>query len=173
MMEPFKVTLDRKEFIRFNNYCYKNNYFHNSKTWNPSVAIMFVIFVIAFVAAFQFFNITLTQLSIAFIISLFLFLFVAARILQAFSRAIPDEDSYLLSEKEYRIDELGLYETTRFGNAFFKWEAFKLIKTDGDLMYLFIDRVSAIIIPARSFDSVQDSQQFIQIVKREATNLVE
>ncbi|QCJ69459.1 hypothetical protein C9446_06035 [Providencia heimbachae] len=173
MMEPFKVTLDRKEFIRFNNYCYKNNYFYNSKTWNPSVAIMFAVFVIAFVMAFQFFNITLAHLSIAFIISLFLFLFVAARILQTFSRAIPDVDSYLLSEKEYRIDEQGLHETTKFGYAFFKWDAFKLIKTEGDLMYLFIDRVSAIIIPARSFNSAQDRQQFIQTVKREAINLVE
>ncbi|WP_311044886.1 YcxB family protein [Providencia rettgeri] len=39
------------------------------------------------------------------------------------------------------------------------------MRTDGDLLYLYLDRIYAIIIPARSFASEQASQQFIQYVK--------
>lgn len=173
MIEPISVTLDRKEYIRFNNYCYKNNYFCDNKFWSTPLIGMVAVFVVVFVIAFNLLNITLSQIIVAFIIALFLFLLIAARILQTFSRAIPDEGSYLLCEKKYHFDESGLHETSQYGSSLIKWESFKFIKTDGDLLYLFLDRVYAIIIPARCFASIEESQCFVEMLKEKSINRVE
>ncbi|EMN4129109.1 MULTISPECIES: YcxB family protein [Providencia] len=171
MVDPIRVTLNRNEYIRFNNYCYKNNYFYKGKSSSIPL-VMFIIFIVVFVVALQLLNITLAQISMALLISLCLFLFIAARILQTFRCAIPDPDSLLFSEKQYYFDEQGIHETSEYGSSFIKWEKFKFIRTDGDLLYLFFDRVSTIIIPARCFVSTEESQQFVHMVKKHATNLL-
>ncbi|EOD8958304.1 YcxB family protein [Providencia stuartii] len=171
MVDHIKVKLERNEYVRFNNYCYKNDYFSENSAWDKSLIVMAVVFFIAFIVAFQLLNITLFQLTIAFIIASFLFLFIAVRLLKTFNRAIPDEGGYLFCEKEYRFDEIGLHEVSKYGNALIKWESFKFVRTDGDLLYLFIDRVFAIIIPARCFASTEESQQFVRMVKEKAINL--
>ncbi len=50
MVDPIRVTLNRNEYIRFNNYCYKNNYFYKGKSSSIPL-VMFIIFIVVFVVA--------------------------------------------------------------------------------------------------------------------------
>lgn len=84
---------------------------------------------------------------------------------QSFNKAIPDDDGFLFIEREYWFDDEGIHETSAQGSSLIKWSAVQFIRTDGDLLYLFLDRVYAVIIPARSFASENESQQFILFVK--------
>ncbi|MEQ5315622.1 YcxB family protein [Providencia vermicola] len=165
MINPILVSLNRTDYIRFSRYCFKNKYFSKKKTSSLPFTLFIFVFIVACASAFRYFQATLPIIFISFLLAVLLFITFTLRIVQSFNKAIPDDDGFLFIEREYRFDDEGMHETSNQGSSSIKWSAVQFIRTDGDLLYLFLDRVYAVIIPARSFTSEQESQQFILFVK--------
>lgn len=165
MINPILVSLNRTDYIRFSRYCFKNQYFSKKKTSSLPFTLFILFFIVACASAFKYFQATLPIIFISFLLAVLLFITFALRMVQSFNKAIPDDDGFLFLEREYQFDDEGIHETSAQGSSSTKWSAVKFIQTDGGLLYLFLDRVYAIIIPARSFISENESQQFILFVK--------
>ncbi|WP_369311566.1 YcxB family protein [Providencia rettgeri] len=165
MINPISVTLNRTDYIRFSRYCFKNHYFAQKKSSSLPITLLLLVFIAACAFAFRYFQATLPIIFISFLLAVLLFITFALRMVQSFNKAIPDDDGFLFIQREYQFDDEGIHERSALGSSSIKWNAVQFIRTDGDLLYLFLDRVYAVIIPARSFDSEQDSQQFILFVK--------
>lgn len=170
MIEPISVTLNRTDYIRFSRYCYKNHYFAKNKNINLPFLVFVLVFVVACIFTFKHFNATLPIIFISFLLAVLLFITFALRIVQSLNKAVPDDDGFLFTTREYCFDDQGIHETSIHGSSLIRWSAVQFIRTDGDLLYLYLDRVYAVIIPARSFASEQASQQFIQFVKNKITH---
>lgn len=165
MIDPISVILNRADYMKFSRYSHKNHYFTKDKTNNLPFLVLVMIFVVACVFTFRYFNATLPIIFTSFLLAVLLFITFALRLVQVLNKAIPDDNGFLFTEREYCIDEEGIHEKSIHGTSLIKWSAVQYIRTDGDLLYLYLDRIYAIIIPARSFASEQASQQFIQYVK--------
>lgn len=165
MIDSISVTLNRTDYIRFSRYCYKNHYFSKDKTSNFLLLFSVLVFVVASAFSFKYFNATLPIILISFLLAILLFITFALRIVQSLNNAVPDDNGFLFTTREYYFDDEGIHETSVHGSSLIRWSAVQFIRTDGDLLYLYLDRVYAVIIPARSFASEQASQQFIQFVK--------
>ena len=64
---------------------------------------------------------------------------------------LPKVDGFLLTESTLEIKEDGIHASNKYAKSFFKWEAIESVSKNGDVHYLFLDSVYAIIVPNSAF----------------------
>lgn len=81
-------------------------------------------------------------------------------------RATPNENGVMLGEKTIEFRPDGISETNRLGNCFYKWEAVEAIEEHNDNVYIFIDKLLALIVPASAFTSSEDKLQLKALLQK-------
>ena len=78
----------------------------------------------------------------------------------------PNENGLMLGEKTIEFATAGITEINPLGRCFYKWESVEaLAENNGDL-YIFLDKLLALIIPASSFSSDIEKAELQSIVKK-------
>jgi hypothetical protein len=76
-----------------------------------------------------------------------------------------DPDGAYLRPAELEVSEQGLRVHNEIGDCIYYWNAFKRLEQDHAHTYLFIDKMSAVIIPDRNFDNENQMREFVEYVR--------
>jgi hypothetical protein len=110
-----------------------------------------------------------TPLGISIILGISVALFVAGQVSITIRRRLTtnmfDPDGAYLRPAELEISEQGLRIHNEIGDCIYYWKAFKRLEQDHKHTYLFIDKMNAVIIPDRNFDSENQMREFIEYVR--------
>lgn len=72
----------------------------------------------------------------------------------------PKKDGILLGEKTIEISEEGINEKHSLSHSFYSWDCIEsILENQGDI-YLFLDKMLALIIPATAFSSEAEKAEF-------------
>jgi len=71
----------------------------------------------------------------------------------------------LLCETDVILNEEGLIENTALNRSFFRWNGIKSVETNKNYIFIFINSLSAIIIPKRFFCSDSQFNTFLYTAK--------
>lgn len=97
-----------------------------------------------------------------------LFVLFATMVFRIIGRNITfvGDGQEFLRPKKVRIDEKGLYETSKVSDCFFAWSGITRIeKTPGYLLF-YTDALRAFVIPLRQFESTQAAAAFFEAAQK-------
>ena len=79
--------------------------------------------------------------------------------------SLPNENGVIIGEKKLAFQSDGIYETHHLGTCFYKWTAVEAIEEYHGDLYIFVDKLVALIIPANSFADEQEKNELKALVK--------
>ena len=82
-----------------------------------------------------------------------------------FFRRLPLEGGSVLRPHTIEIDATGLRMTSATTRAEMDWSAIKMVDDHAGLILLFVDRMSAMMIPRRAFPDAASADRFVAIVR--------
>lgn len=81
----------------------------------------------------------------------------------------PNEDGIMLGAKEYELNQDGIKETQRFGWHWYTWDAVEQIEQVNGAIYVYVDKVHAVIFNAQSLASTSLKQELLSTLQRNTT----
>jgi|GEM_PF-1413038 len=80
-------------------------------------------------------------------------------------QSIPNENGVMIGNKtiEFQVD--GICETNHLGHYFYKWQAVEGIEENKGDLYIFVDKLLALIIPASAFTSEAEKEELKALIK--------
>ncbi|MCF4009941.1 YcxB family protein [Rheinheimera sp. UJ63] len=69
-------------------------------------------------------------------------------------------------EKKPEFGTDGITEINSLGNCFYKWESVESVEDNSGDLYIFLDKLFALIIPAASFSSDTEKAELQSIMKK-------
>jgi hypothetical protein len=69
-------------------------------------------------------------------------------------------DGMLRSPREIRIEPDGVYQTCRYSNSLTRWSGIRKIEESNEFVFLYVDVVSAYMIPKRCFSAPAEASAF-------------
>lgn len=79
---------------------------------------------------------------------------------------LPKVDGFLLTESTLEIKEDGIHASNKYAKSFFKWEAIESVSQNGNVHYLFLDNVYAIIVPNSAFANANEADEFRGLIEK-------
>jgi len=166
------VTITKQDFMDYSQFAVKRL----CKPENPkssefikNMLIWFVITVI-FMTVFQIKSVSFSDfhwqsgLIVAVPFSIFLFAFLYN--INKFKKlSIPNENGVMIGEKTIEFQTDGINETNHLGSCFYKWEAVESIEEHKGDLYIFVDKLLALIIPANSFATDAEKDELKALVQ--------
>lgn len=73
--------------------------------------------------------------------------------------SIPNDNGVMIGEKTIEFQPDGINETSNLGRCFYKWEAIEAIEEHKGNLYIFVDKLFALIIPANSLSDEDEKEQ--------------
>lgn len=73
-----------------------------------------------------------------------------------------NENQAFLRKKQVTIDENGFRESSDISEGYVKWQGVDRIERTNGLMFVFVDKMSAFVIPIRSFETPEQANQFYE-----------
>lgn len=80
--------------------------------------------------------------------------------------SIPNENGVMIGEKTIEFQSDGISETHHLGSCFYKWEALEAIEENKGDLYIFVDKLLALIIPANAFDTDAEKEELKALVNK-------
>lgn len=167
------ITVTEKDYFKFADYAFKRLHEPQQKGVSVFIKDMIIWLIIAMVLMFIFKldSVSLSDLHwpsvalTAFPFMVFIiFCYINMRNLRQSSA--PNKNGLMLGEKTIEFGAEGITETNSLGKCFYKWGCVEAVKeNDGDL-YIFLDKLLALIIPAASFASNIEKEELQAIVKK-------
>ena len=100
-------------------------------------------------------------------IPFFIFLLLSNVINQKLVKCFhPNPDGIMLGSKQFEITEDGIKETHLYGNSFYKWTVVNSIEELDGTVYVFVDKVLALIFTPESFETSESKEELITAVKK-------
>lgn len=160
-----KVTRTRDDYVRFSRLATKS-----MQVQQIYALIVLVVTVLFFITAID----MLTRKGcilkswygspyfwLLFFIQLYAVLLI---VLKLFGRRMRSEyvsdNQHFLREKEIRIDEAGIRETSDVSDSWYGWKGVDRLQKTGEYILLFIDKMQAFVIPIRNFPSSEQADRF-------------
>lgn len=171
MIKTIKVT--EKDYLNYTDYAFKRLCLPQQKNGSGFIKNMIIwcILAIAFMFIFQIDSISLSSFhwpSAAIVAFPFVVFIVAYYINMRKLRksSIPNENGLMLGEKTIEFGDEGITEINPLGKCFYKWESIEALEENNGDLYIFLDKLLAIIIPSASFSSDIEKANFQAIVKK-------
>ena len=97
------------------------------------------------------------------IIFIFAFLF---NIKKCKRLSIPKENGLMIGIKTIEFKSEGIHEINSFGHCFYKWEVVEALEENKGDMYIFVDKLLALIIPTESFSTETEKEELKVLVQK-------
>ncbi|MCC5451924.1 YcxB family protein [Rheinheimera sp. UJ51] len=171
MIKTIRVT--EKDYLNFTHYAFKR-----LCTPQPKGAIGFIknmviwcILTIAFMFVFQIDSISLSRFhwpsatitALPFVVFFVVYFNNMHKLRQS---SIPNQNGLMLGEKTIEFGTDGITEINPLGKCFYKWESVESVEDNSGDLYIFLDKLFALIIPAASFSSDTEKAELQSIVKK-------
>ncbi len=166
------VQVTQEDFVAFNSYAYfvKHRSVYRRTIITGIGAYLLLMAALAILLSLYVDDfIRLIPLAIATLIVLpFLPRLIRKGMLKNFRRVIKlaDPNSGLLGEKTFTIEEDGFRERTAYGEQLTRWEGIHEIVEQAEHLFVFIDSISAHVIPTRAFENDAQQQSFVQALRQ-------
>ena len=79
--------------------------------------------------------------------------------------SIPRDNGLMLGEKTIEFNSEGIVEISQLGNCFYKWECVEAVEENNGDLYVFLDKLLALIIPSSSFSSDAEKEKLQALIK--------
>lgn len=80
--------------------------------------------------------------------------------------SIPKENGLMLGNKTIEFRSEGINEINSFGHCFYKWEIVESLEENKDDIYIFVDKVLALIIPSESFSTSGEKEELKLLIQK-------
>lgn len=84
--------------------------------------------------------------------------------------SVPNEGGIIIGDKTIELTEEGIHEINPLGNCFYKWEAVESVENNYGDVYIFVDKLAALIIPSYAFNSQSDKEAIISTLNCKMSN---
>jgi len=167
------VTVTKTDYVNFTNYAFKRLSASQPKGGTGFIKNMIIwcISAIAFMFVFQMDSISLSSFHwpSAAIAALPFVVFIAAYAInmrELRQLSTPKENALMLGEKTIELAPAGITEINPGGSCFYKWNSVESVEDNNGDLYIFLDKLLAVIIPASSFSSDIEKADLQSIVKK-------
>ncbi|RUO38613.1 hypothetical protein CWE13_02920 [Aliidiomarina shirensis] len=171
MIKTIRVT--KTDYLNFANYAYKRLCPPQAKGGIGFIKsmIMWCILAIAFMFAFQINSLSISSFhwpsaamaAIPFVVFIFAY---ANNMRKLHQSSIPNENGLMLGEKTIEFGTDGITEINTLGKCFYKWESVESVEDNNGDLYIFLDKLLALIVPASSFSSDIEKAELHSIMKK-------
>jgi hypothetical protein len=79
---------------------------------------------------------------------------------------IPNENGIVLGGKTLEFTPDGIKENSSLGHSFFAWTSVEEITENKGNIYIFIDKLYAVIVPASAFNAVEEAEEFKALIEK-------
>ncbi|WP_404408120.1 YcxB family protein [Pseudidiomarina marina] len=166
------ININEKDYLAYTTYAFKRlsgSQQQKGAAFIKTVAI-WCILAIAFMFMFRINSISLSSfhwpsaaLTTLPFMAFIIVYFVNMHKLQKSS--IPNENGMILGEKTIEFKSEGIIEIGSLSKCFYKWESIGSLEENNGDIYLFVDKLIALIIPARYFSSDVEKEELKTIVR--------
>lgn len=167
------ITITKQDYLEYSKFAVSRLCNAKSKASSSFLKNMIIWFVLAvtFMSVFQLKSIRFNDFhwqsalitAIPFSILLIVFLYN----INKFKRlSIPNDNGLVIGKKSLEFQADGITEINTLGHCFYKWEAVEVIEEYKGNVYIFVDKLSALIIPANSFASEAEKDELKAFVQK-------
>jgi hypothetical protein len=167
------ITVTKTDYLKFTDYAFRRLRTPQPKAGADFIKNMIIwcIAAIAFLFVFQIDSLSLSSFHwpSAAIAALPFVVFIVAyssNMRKLRQSSTPNENGLMLGEKTIEFGTDGITEINPLGNCFYKWESVKSVEDNHGDLYIFLDKLLALIIPASSFSSDIEKAELQSIVKK-------
>ena len=167
------ITVTKTDYLNFTNYAFKRLCAPLPKGGAGFMKNMIIwcISAIAFMFVFQIDSLSLSGFHwpSAAIAALPFVVFIVAyssNMRKLRQSSTPNENGLMLGEKTIEFGTDGITEINPLGKCFYKWESVESVEDNNGDLYIFLDKLLALIIPASSFSSDTEKAELQSIVKK-------
>ena len=167
------VTITKQDYLEYSDFAVKRLCVPKNQKNSGFLKNMIIWFVLAFayMMVFQIKPISFSDFhwqsalitAIPFLIFIVAFLYETNKFKKL---SIPNENGVMIGEKKLEFQSDGIMETYHLGSCFYKWEAIEAIEENKGDLYIFVDKLLALIIPANSFSSESEKSELKEIVQK-------
>jgi hypothetical protein len=166
-----KVKTSKADYDAF--YAYTASKVLKSYTWIPILknVLLWLVLAFSFMSFFQFQSGGIEKKSFTFVLksSIPFFVYVVlsklmeSKIAQFF---VPNENGIMIGPKEFEISPDGIKELHPYGYNFYHWSAVQKIEEVNGSIYVFVDKVLALIFNPESLKSDEFKQEFLSTLNK-------
>ncbi|BED90725.1 hypothetical protein PspMM1_31930 [Pseudoalteromonas sp. MM1] len=166
------ITVTKKNYTDYAEFIIKKLCAPKDNKGLGFIKNMIVWFVLAFVLMtfFQAESIRLSDfhwqsgliVAVPFLILIIVFLYNNQKLKK---QSIPNENGVMIGNKTIEFQADGICETNHLGSYFYKWQAVEAIEENKGDLYIFVDKLLALIIPASAFTSEAEKEDLKDLIK--------
>lgn len=167
------ISVTKQDYLKYTDYAFKRLCEPQQKKGSGFIKnmITWCILTIAFMFIFQ---INSTSFSgfhwpSALIVACPFVIFIVAYFInmrKLRQSSVPNENGLMLGVKTIEFGTEGIIEIHPLGNCFYKWESVEAVEENNGDLYIFLDKLFALIIPAASFSSDIEKADFQAVIKQ-------
>jgi hypothetical protein len=167
------VIITKQDFMDYSQFAVKrlckpenpksSGFLKNMIVWFVTTLIFMAVFQIKSVSLSDFHWQTALIVAVPFSIFLFAFLYNINKFKKL---SIPNENGVMIGEKIIEFKTDGINEINHLGSCFYKWEAVESIEEHKGDLYIFVDKLLALIIPANSFSNEAEKDELKALVQK-------
>jgi len=171
MIKSIKVT--KQNYLDFSSFAVKRVCKPNNKKSSGFLKNMILWFVltVTFMFVFQIKSINFSsfhwQSSVITALPLVIFICAFFFNIHKFKKlSIPNENGLMIGDKTIEFQAEGISENHPFGSCFYKWEAVESIEENNGDIYIFFDKLLALIIPSESFSNSKEKEELQHLIQK-------
>ena len=167
------VTITKQDYLGYSDFavkrlCAPKN--QKSSGFLRNMVIWFLL-TVTFMAVFQIKSVSFSdfhwQSALITAIPFSIFLVAFLYNINKFKKlSTPNENGVMIGEKTIEFQSGGINETNHLGSCFYKWDAIEAIEENKGDLYIFVDKLLALIIPANSFESEAEKDELKALVQK-------
>ena len=167
------VTITTKDYLGYSEFAVKrlctpknqksSGFLRNMIIWSLLTVTFMVVFQIKSVSFSDFHWQSALITAIPFSIFLVAFLYNINKFKKL---SIPNENGVMIGEKTIEFRSGGINEINHLGSCFYKWDAIEAIEENNGDLYIFVDKLLALIIPANSFENEAEKDELKALVQK-------
>ncbi|MBV2129311.1 YcxB family protein [Arsukibacterium indicum] len=167
----FKVVTSKADYDAF--YAYTASKVLKSYTWLPMLKnlLLWLVLAFSFMTFFQFqsgeieknFFVSILTVSIPFFAYVALSKLMEVKAAQCFT---PNENGIMIGNKEFEVSADGIKEIHRYGHSFYNWDVVERVEEVNGSIYIFVDKVLALIFNSESLKSDELKEELLNTLKK-------
>ena len=165
-MNELIIQLKNEHFVEFQKYTFKSikqrDDGKNRKKIDFRSVLLWTAIVFLTLCFYTLFEFHFPTFLFTLVVFFLTFAFFAH---QQMKLASPLKDGIILGQHTLKLSEEGVFEESALKKSHFSWESIVSVEQSKNLVYLYVDKAMAILIPKDSFDNKGAIESFISEVK--------
>jgi hypothetical protein len=164
-----RTKITKRDFEQFNAYTVKKllkpgfrwSFLRNISIWFLTAFIFTSLFQHIFNGKSSINLPTVFTTAIPFMLIIFIGYIERRRVAKCYK---INENGIMLGDKEFEISDKGIKEEHLYGGNFYKWNAVESIEEHNGAIYIFVDKILALIFPSSAFEDAKLKREFLELV---------